>query len=176
MKPATLETTNRRKMTPHSNDTRPDATVPGAGTYKAAPFVARFFAFAIDAAILGCCSALLVGLTALLLLRILPLDFVVIARTLGFSLFVLLFIPIVLPMAYFAIFHAVSGRTIGKIIMGIQVVAAANGLLTPGAAFLRWVGYLVSAIPAAAGFFWSVLDREHDAWHDKLAGSHVISL
>ena len=163
-------------MTPHSNETRPDVTVPGAGTYRAAPFVVRFFAFAIDAAILGCCYTILIYLTALLLLRILPLDFAVIARTLGLSLFVLLFIPVVLPMAYFSIFHAVSGRTIGKIIMGIQVVAAANGLLTPGAAFLRWVGYLVSAIPVAAGFFWSVLDREHDTWHDKLAGSHVIFL
>lgn len=163
-------------MTHGSDETRPDVTVLGAGPYRAAPFVARFFAFAIDVAILGCCSALLVGLTALLLFRILPLDFVVIVRTLGLSLFVLLFIPIVLPMAYFSIFHALTGRTIGKIIMGIQVVAAANGLLTPGAAFLRWVGYLVSAIPAAAGFFWSVLDREHDAWHDKLAGSHVIFL
>ena len=161
-------------MIRESDETRPDVPVLEAGTYRAAPFVARFFAFAIDAAILGCCTALLVGLAALLLLRILPLDFTVIVRTFRFSLFVLLFIPIVLPMVYFSIFHAVSGRTIGKIVMGIQVVAVDNGLLTPGAAFLRWVGYLVSALPVAAGFFWAVLDREHDAWHDKLARSHVI--
>ena len=161
-------------MIRESDETRPDVTVSGAGACRAAPFVARFFAFTIDAAILGCCSTVLIYLTVLLLLGILPLDLAVIVRTLGLSLFVFLFIPIVLPMAYFSIFHAISGRTIGKIIMGIQVVASTDGLLTPGAAFLRWVGYLVSAIPVAAGFFWSVLDREHDAWHDKLAGSHVI--
>ena len=165
---------NRRKMT-HNRSNQPAGTV-DSGTKKTAPFVARFFAFAIDGAILACCSAFLIFLSMLLLLRILPLDLTAMVRSLGLLLTVFLAIPIALPMIYFSVFHAVSGRTIGKIIMGIQVIGDGDGLLSPGAAFLRWVGYLVSAIPFTAGFFWAVLDRQHDAWHDKLAGSHVISL
>lgn len=163
-------------MTAKNEETRPGTSFAGSRPYVAAPFGARLLALGIDLAVLGCIYCFLVLLTGLLLLRITPADFTVIVRVFSRFFLFLLIAPVVLSMVYFSIFHAVSGRTIGKIAMGIQVVSAINGLLTPGESFLRWVGYLLSALPAAAGFLWSVLDREHDAWHDKLAGSHVISL
>ena len=169
------ETRNRIKMRVRNEKGRPDTTLAGPRIYMAASFGTRFLAFGIDLTVLGCIYSALLLLTGLLLLRVTPADFAVIARICSRFLMFLLLAPVILPMVYFSIFHALSGRTIGKLIMGIQVVAAGNGLLTPGESFLRWVGYLLSALPAAAGFLWSVLDREHDAWHDKLAGSHVIS-
>jgi len=163
-------------MTGRSEKNQPGETLAGPRSYAAAPFGARFVAFGIDLAVLGCLYSFLLLLTGLVLLRVTPVNIAIIAQI--FSRFLLFFavMPIILPMVYFSIFHAVSGRTIGKLLMGIQVVSAVNGLLTPGQSFLRWVGYLLSGLPAAAGFLWSVLDREHDAWHDKLAGSHVISI
>jgi len=163
-------------MTARSEKSRPGESFAGTRPYAAATFGARFVAFGIDLAVLGCIYSFLLLLAFLVLLRLTPIDFVVITRVFSRFLVLLVFTPFVLPMVYFSLFHALSGRTVGKLIMGIQVVAAGNGLLTPGESFLRWVGYLLSALPAAAGFLWSVLDRQHDAWHDKLAGSHVISL
>jgi uncharacterized RDD family membrane protein YckC len=171
-----LRTSKRKKMEVSTGSNRPDTTRVGPRPYAAASFGTRFLAFGIDLAVLGCIYSLLLLLTGFVLLRLTPADFTVITRVFSLYLVFVLVTPVLLPMIYFSLFHAVSGRTIGKLIMGIQVVAAGNGLLTPGESFLRWVGYLLSALPAAAGFLWSVLDRQHDAWHDKLAGSHVISI
>jgi uncharacterized RDD family membrane protein YckC len=152
------------------------ATLSGPHEYRDASFAARFFALLIDAAILGGLYVCLLLLSGLILFRHAPPDLIVMIRL--FALFSVYFLgmPFFLAMIYFSVFHACCGRTIGKMIMGIQVVSVDNGLLPPGRAFLRYVGYFISAIPAAAGFYWSVIDKSRDAWHDKLAGSHVISL
>ena len=78
-------------------------------------------------------------------------------------------------LVYFTIFHACCGQTIGKMLMGIKVVTMDDGLIRPGGAFLRWTGYLVSFLPLAAGFLWSAVDREHCAWHDRLARTRVVT-
>jgi len=81
-----------------------------------------------------------------------------------------------LHMVYFTVFHAWFGQTIGKMIMGIRVVTMGNRLIPPSVAFLRWSGYVLSSIPLAAGFLWSVLDKDHCAWHDRLAMTRVVSV
>lgn len=75
---------------------------------------------------------------------------------------------------YFIVLHSWSGKTLGKIFMGIRVESSQGGGLSVGVSFLRLVGYLLSAVPVGAGFLWAVLDRDHAAWHDKLAGSRVV--
>ena len=82
---------------------------------------------------------------------------------------------IFLHMSYFTLFHAWSGQTIGKMIMGIRVVSRDNNTVSLSVSFLRWTGYLVSFLPLAAGFLWSAVDIEHCAWHDRLARTRVIS-
>jgi uncharacterized RDD family membrane protein YckC len=154
---------------------RPQPETAGPPSYKAAPFEARLFAFLIDLSLLGCVYALLVYLTWSLYLKNLPLALDILVSAFCLSVAIFLGLPFLLTMIYFSFLHALMGKTIGKMFMGIQVVSSENGLLSPGRAFLRWVGYLLSAIPGAAGFFWSMIDRSHDTWHDKLAGSHVIS-
>lgn len=154
---------------------QPEPGTAGTQSYKAAPFGARLFAFLIDVSILGCVYAVLVYLTVVLYLRNLPLELDILINAFGLSAAIFLVVPFFLTMMYFPFFHAVIGKTLGKMFMGLEVVSSENGLLPPGRAFLRWVGYILSAIPVAAGFFWSVVDRSHDTWHDKLAGSHVVS-
>lgn len=85
-----------------------------------------------------------------------------------------LLVPPLIGLAYFTIFHACGGQTIGKLLLGLRVVDAADGGALPwGRAFLRAVGQLVSALPLAAGFLWVLVDPARRAWHDSLAGSRV---
>jgi uncharacterized RDD family membrane protein YckC len=78
-------------------------------------------------------------------------------------------------MVYFTLFHAWAGQTIGKMIMGIKVVGDGNKLTSPSVAFLRWSGYILSFVPLAIGFLWAAVDKDQCAWHDRLAGTRVIS-
>lgn len=77
-------------------------------------------------------------------------------------------------MAYFIWFHGTLGRTPGKMLLGLRVIQASGDPMTPGVAFLRWVGYLISAIPFGLGFLWVALDRRKQGWHDKIAATLVI--
>ncbi len=81
---------------------------------------------------------------------------------------------ILLPAFYFVYFHGSTGRTPGKGLVRIQVVRVSGEPLTFGPAFLRWVGYLISALPLFAGFVWIIFDGKKQGWHDKLAQTVVI--
>lgn len=83
---------------------------------------------------------------------------------------------VILHMFYFTIFHAWFGQTIGKMIMGIKVIAQDNGRISPAVSFLRWTGYILSAVPLTAGFLWSAVDRDQCTWHDRLAGTRVVAV
>jgi uncharacterized RDD family membrane protein YckC len=65
------------------------------------------------------------------------------------------------------------GQTPGKWLMGIKVVRVGGGPVTVPRALIRFVGYLVSALPLYAGFLW-VLGPSRRAWHDRLAGTEVV--
>ncbi len=96
--------------------------------------------------------------------------------TLLSSSVVLFFVSFIfLHMFYFTLFHACSGQTIGKMILGIRVVTEDNKQVSPAFAFLRWVGYILSFIPFASGFLWSAVDKDHCTWHDRLAQTRVVS-
>jgi uncharacterized RDD family membrane protein YckC len=85
-------------------------------------------------------------------------------------------ITVFLDMAYFTYFHGTTGQTPGKRLMGLRVVQDTGEALSLGTAFLRWVGYIVSALPMLMGFIWAGVDRRKQAWHDKIAGTVVIDL
>jgi len=131
-------------------------------------------AMLIDLAILSCLYILLCFLLGIQMVQLFPSNFPAIIRTSIIYFLFLIFGPIPLATVYFTLFHAWSGQTIGKMFLGLQVVSKTNCLVTLGTAFLRATGYLISALPAGAGFLWSVIDREQCGWHDKLADTHVI--
>jgi len=79
-----------------------------------------------------------------------------------------------LTIGYFTYFHGATGRTPGKMILGLQVVSEEGKPLTFGIAFLRSVGYLVSSVVLNLGFIWAAFDRRKQGWHDKIAGTVVI--
>jgi uncharacterized RDD family membrane protein YckC len=76
-------------------------------------------------------------------------------------------------LAYFTYFHGATGRTPGKMLLGLQVVSDDGANISFGIAFLRAVGYFVSNI-FYLGFIWVAFDKKKQGWHDKIAGTVVI--
>ena len=77
-------------------------------------------------------------------------------------------------MAYFTYFHGATGRTPGKMLLGLQVVSAEGLPISFGVAFLRSVGYIISGAVFCLGYIWIGFDKKKQGWHDKLAGTVVI--
>ena len=82
---------------------------------------------------------------------------------------------IVLATGYFVLFHGMQGQTVGKWLLGLRVVDAAQQSISYRRALLRWIG-LVGLGCASVGLsvcwvFWS---GEKRAWHDFLARTWVI--
>jgi uncharacterized RDD family membrane protein YckC len=80
---------------------------------------------------------------------------------------------IVLCISYFTYFHGINGRTPGKMLLSLQVLSVDGTPVGFGIAFLRSVGYLLSAI-FYIGFIWAAFDRRKQGWHDKIAATVVI--
>ena len=143
-------------------------------------FWRRLVAFLIDKAILYFVSLILflIGLLALglkgdMLGRVLasPADL-----THGMGIFALLYLTasLLAGMTYFTWFHGIVGRTPGKMLLGLRVIQASGDPMTPGIAFLRWVGYLISGPVLCLGFLWIAFDGRKQGWHDKIAATLVI--
>ncbi|MBN1382984.1 MAG: RDD family protein [Deltaproteobacteria bacterium] len=77
-------------------------------------------------------------------------------------------------MVYFTYFHGASGQTPGKMIFGLRVIQTSGRDMTFGIAFLRWVGYLVSAVFIYLGYLWVAFDGRKQGWHDKIAATVVV--
>jgi uncharacterized RDD family membrane protein YckC len=67
--------------------------------------------------------------------------------------------------------HAIAGRTLGKGIVGIRVVGADGSPLTVRQAFVRTIAFPLSALLFGIGFLMILVQREHRALHDLIAGT-----
>lgn len=68
------------------------------------------------------------------------------------------------------------GATPGKMLTQQKVVVLETGEnLNYSQGFLRCMGYLVGSIPVFLGIIWIAFDKQRQGWHDKIAGSVVIS-
>ena len=67
--------------------------------------------------------------------------------------------------------------TPGKLALRCQVVDAQSGeAVGTRQAVLRYLGYVLSVLPLGLGFLWIAWDSRKQGWHDKLAGTVVISV
>ncbi|WP_159064782.1 RDD family protein [Thaumasiovibrio subtropicus] len=86
------------------------------------------------------------------------------------------FLPAVLSLLVLIAFWVYRAATPGKMMLATKVVDAKTGLgLTLPQATLRCIGYLVSFLPCGLGFAWILWDERRQGWHDKLAGTVVIT-
>jgi uncharacterized RDD family membrane protein YckC len=75
---------------------------------------------------------------------------------------------------YFIAFTTVGGQSIGKMALGIKVVAQEDGSVPIGRATVRTLAYLISALPLGAGFLPGVISADRLALHDRLAHTRVV--
>jgi len=148
--------------------------------YKFAGFWRRFIAFSIDNTIIIIIFSVLsiIAATAYVLGAISSnSDAWIVDLTDPTSSLSIMFISCTLYFVtilfYFTYFHGTTGRTPGKMLLGLQVVSADGTMITFGTAFLRTVGYFISFI-YFLGFIWAAFDKKKQGWHDKIAGTVVI--
>ncbi len=67
--------------------------------------------------------------------------------------------------------------TPGKLVLGLRIVdAETGGHPRFSRLVVRYIGYLVSALPLGLGYLWMLWDRRGQCWHDKMAGTLVVRL
>jgi uncharacterized RDD family membrane protein YckC len=75
---------------------------------------------------------------------------------------------------YFGYSWAASGRTFGMAALGVRVVRADGGALDPWRGAVRALVFPLSFLFFGLGFLGILVQREHRALHDLIAGSAVI--
>jgi uncharacterized RDD family membrane protein YckC len=75
---------------------------------------------------------------------------------------------------YLVAFTAAGGQTIGKMALGLRVVAADEGRVGVGAASLRALGCLASTVCLGAGLLPALVGADRRAVHDRIADTHVV--
>ena len=130
----------------------------------------RLLAYAADAAIgtllYSVAAAVIVGITELLLGN--RFDVRAAGPWIGVSLLV------VWGFLYFFVPLAMSGRTVGMTIIGLEVVRRDGSTLDVGHAALRVLALPLSIITLGIGLVGIVVGREHRALHDVLADTTVV--
>jgi uncharacterized RDD family membrane protein YckC len=128
---------------------------------------ARFVAMAVDVLILGVIDAIVIYLT-LQFCGLMLQDVSVLPKA---PLIAYLFVQ----NAGYLVAFTVGGQTLGKMAVGIKVVAAdAAAPLDLGRSIRRTLLWLALALPAGLGFLTALLTRDHRGLHDRLAGTRVV--
>jgi uncharacterized RDD family membrane protein YckC/cytoskeletal protein CcmA (bactofilin family) len=81
---------------------------------------------------------------------------------------------LLLLATYAAIMWKLKGTTVGGIVCDLKVVRIGGGPLDWSTAIIRALGCFLSLVIAGLGFIWIAIDHEHQAWHDKIAGTVVV--
>ena len=81
---------------------------------------------------------------------------------------------IVILAIYGAVMWKLRGTTVGGIVFDLQVVRVDGRPLDWETAIVRALGCFLSLAVVGLGFIWIALDANHQAWHDKIAGTVVV--
>jgi uncharacterized RDD family membrane protein YckC len=137
---------------------------------RTAGFVTRLFAYAIDIVVLAIIISL-GGWIAVLIDSVFERFGLDLNAEIS-TLYVFL-IPWILGF-YFISFWTLTGRTVGKSVMGLKVVLVDGNPPSFGRSTIRFFGYGVSAIVFWLGYFWVLIDSDRQAWHDHMAKTWVV--
>lgn len=87
-----------------------------------------------------------------------------------------LLLELVLPAIAVIVFWIYRSATPGKMVVGARIVDARTlGKASTGQLIGRYFGYYLSTLVFFLGFIWIAFDKRKQGWHDKLAGTVVIS-
>jgi uncharacterized RDD family membrane protein YckC len=145
----------------------PEETVTAQGNYAGS--VSRFVAYAID----------LLASSAVFALALAAISYVVkivTGKQVSWNrqdILVVIFY-VAWEFFYFGYSWAVSGRTFGMAVLGIQVVRADGARAEPRRGVIRSLVFPLSFLLLGLGFLGILVQRERRALHDLIAGTAVI--
>ncbi|WP_018691772.1 RDD family protein [Algicola sagamiensis] len=85
------------------------------------------------------------------------------------------FVSFFLTGVYYVVFWHMKGATPGKMALGMKVINAKTGEKPSVMSLcLRYVGYIVSAIPIFLGYMWIGWDKRKQGFHDKIGSTIVV--
>lgn len=84
-----------------------------------------------------------------------------------------LFVISIILLAYYVIFHAIGGQTLGKLALGIRVTRTDGSPIGLGRSLLRYVVFWIGSKPLYLGAFWAMFNKEVATWHDYAADTRV---
>ncbi len=76
---------------------------------------------------------------------------------------------------YSMLFHHLSSRTIGKMLLGLHLVEKNSYRVSFYRVLLRNMFFILNIITLFIGFIWIIADERGQALHDKLSGTFVVS-
>jgi uncharacterized RDD family membrane protein YckC len=79
-------------------------------------------------------------------------------------------------LTYFTVQWAdiAGGRTLGMRLVGIEVVGMSGRRIGLGRSLVRYVVWLLGLVPVGLGSLWTLVDRQRQGWHDKVARTVVV--
>jgi uncharacterized RDD family membrane protein YckC len=78
--------------------------------------------------------------------------------------------------AYGAVMWKLRGTTIGGIVFGLKVVRVDGRPIDWPTAIVRALSCFLSFVIVGLGFLWIIFDDDRQAWHDKIAGTVVVTV
>ncbi len=81
---------------------------------------------------------------------------------------------VIFPLLYCLGFWTLDGATPGKAAFGLRVVTSTGEPMLPIRGFIRYTGYLVSAVAFFVGYLMAFGNRERRGFHDFWAGTVVV--
>jgi len=87
----------------------------------------------------------------------------------------LLMFLVLLKLSYFSAFTAVGGQTIGKMAVGIRVIADGRDSLQGSTAIQRTLAGVLSVVTLGLGFVPALVGSDRRALHDRLTRTRVVA-
>jgi len=86
-------------------------------------------------------------------------------------------ISLLLELTYFMYFWSGygKGQTIGMQLLHMRVVKTDGSFLSLTGAFVRYIGLVLAWLVFGIGVIWVAFDANKQGWHDKIAGTYVVS-
>jgi uncharacterized RDD family membrane protein YckC len=86
----------------------------------------------------------------------------------------LILVNLAISLGYEVYFLTTWSATIGKRVLGLKVIRADGGPISPGLAAGRYLGQILSSITLAIGYIMAAFDEEKRALHDRICNTRVI--
>ena len=83
-------------------------------------------------------------------------------------------VELVIFLAYMIGLKFAFGATLGYRLLGMQIVSINGAKPTVKQIAIRLIAAFFSALALGLGYLWIALDKNKQAWHDKIAGTYVI--